>query len=150
MAKERLAWKYSNSWWAGEMSWNLVHHHRWAIIELILTGEQTQQDFVEAATARVKLGKETGVSRFIINPVDLVASRDQAFDVVSIPATVYAKNQADPSSAVALLQSPDKATRELVKFYETAALNRGWLVRIFEDRECAIQWLLGVKVQSAT
>ncbi|MDJ0656443.1 MAG: hypothetical protein QNJ40_19945 [Xanthomonadales bacterium] len=128
------------------MGWKLVHHRDLGIIELILRGELTQKDFIDAASARVRAGKETGVNRFIINPLELVATRTQALDVVDIPSQVYERNHANPTSFVALLQAEGEEMRLLTRFYETAALNRGWKIRVFEQREAALTWLNGVQL----
>jgi hypothetical protein len=42
----------------------------------------------------------------------------------------------------AIIQPQLTATQEEVRFYETACLNRGYNVRIFANREAALEWLI--------
>ena len=46
------------------------------------------------------------------------------------------------NTRLALILPPDPATSEGLKFFETAARNRGQRVRVFETREAAVEWLL--------
>jgi hypothetical protein len=43
---------------------------------------------------------------------------------------------------IAILSPMSKAGKELVRFYETVCLNRGWIVNVFKERQEALDWLL--------
>ncbi|MBE2217105.1 MAG: STAS/SEC14 domain-containing protein [Ignavibacteria bacterium] len=54
---------------------------------------------------------------------------------------MYEKLGIDTETKEAILIPSDQIVVENVKFYETACLNRGYNVRIFENRQEAIDWL---------
>lgn len=54
---------------------------------------------------------------------------------------MYEKLGIDTETKEAILIPADQIVVENVKFYETACLNRGYNVRIFENRKEAIEWL---------
>lgn len=54
---------------------------------------------------------------------------------------MYEKMGIDTETKEAILIPANQVVTQNVKFYETACMNRGYNVRIFENREAAIEWL---------
>jgi hypothetical protein len=46
------------------------------------------------------------------------------------------------TSSIAVVTPKSKEGIRFTKFYETVCVNRGWDVKIFDEREDAIEWLL--------
>ncbi|MDJ0654460.1 MAG: hypothetical protein QNJ40_09925 [Xanthomonadales bacterium] len=126
------------------MAWKLKYHPTLSIVELIFFGDSTGKDFVEGAAARIRMGHEKQVSRFVINARDVIAPRTQALDVHGVLSDTYPDNHANPDSSIAVVTARDPDAAKLVEFFESSALNRGWRVRVFDNRESAIEWLQGL------
>ena len=124
------------------LAWKLKYHESLSIIELIFFGESSGRDFVDGASARIAMGHEKSVSRFVINARDVVAPGSQAMDIHGILSETYPDNRADPNSIIAVVSARDPDAERLVSFFESSALSRGWRVRVFDDRQSAIDWLL--------
>jgi len=62
-------------------------------------------------------------------------------DVNDLPARLYDSAKADRATRLALLPPCPEEARETARHYETASVNRGWLVQTFGDRREAIEWL---------
>ena len=44
---------------------------------------------------------------------------------------------------MAVLLAADPEAQEAAQFYQLACTNRGWPVKLFTDRQNAVDWLLG-------
>jgi len=56
---------------------------------------------------------------------------------------MYEKLGMDKTTRIAVLVSNIETKAEELHFYENVCLNRGWHIRIFTDRDAAIEWLTG-------
>jgi len=56
---------------------------------------------------------------------------------------IYEKINVPKTVKLACLISEDAATAKEMVFYETICRNRGWQIRLFKDRNAAMQWLYG-------
>ena len=124
------------------LAWKVKYHEALSIVELVFFGESTGKDFVEGASARIQLGHEKQTARFIINARDVLAPGSQAIDVHEILSETYPENHADPDSCIAVISARDPGAARLVSFFESSALNRGWRVKVFDQRQAAVDWLL--------
>ena len=53
----------------------------------------------------------------------------------------YVADGLERLSRVALVYPRSPKAKEAARFYETACINRGWNVRLFPERDDAIEWL---------
>jgi hypothetical protein len=87
------------------------------------------------------LAKETNSNRFLSDATQatLKVSIRELYDLPEL----YKDQDLRPPVLIAVLPPTSEAGKGLVDFYETVCLNRGWTVRIFGERQEALDWLLG-------
>jgi hypothetical protein len=124
------------------MEWRVEYLEDYHVVELFMIGPLTGPDLMASVTDRMALGKEKGVTNFIINAQKLTAQRSAVTDVLKLPTVKYVDEKMDRVTKLALLAPTDPQYRWLGEFYETVCVNRGWQVHTCEDHETAIYWLL--------
>lgn len=123
------------------MTWTVTYIDELEIVELNISGEFTDEDVRAAAPARIAMGKERGVTKFIIDAIDMELT-GTTFSIYDVPARVYPENSMERTTRIAVLTTKaSSASREIVQFYENVSVNRGWNVKAFHDRDDAIKWL---------
>ena len=122
------------------MAYTLEYNHTLKIIELIYTGQYTSQESRESTSKTIALGKEHSYPNTLVDAkeMEFVASLS---DLLRLPDYQYPKEGASRKSRVAVLPPSNPKYDEAAHFYENACLNRGWQVRLFQNRDDAIQWL---------
>lgn len=125
------------------MEWYFVRYPEQGFVENVCKGEINARDLREDISEAIRIEKEEGLIRFLSNVTELIIPPEFSFfDILAMPADQWVKEEADRDARVAVLSSGHPSQREAVQFYETAAMNRGWNVKAFIDREEAIAWLL--------
>lgn len=123
------------------MAWTVEYSDKFGIVILTYTGRVTGRDIQEAAAARIDLGKQKGVTKFLIDTKCVEADESATFDIYDIPNKLYNEKAVLHESNLAIIKPDSEESMEMVRFFETTCLNRGWTARIFKDRESAISWL---------
>lgn len=123
------------------LTWQLEYFGDTQIVELKFSGRASGPDLLQAAAERIEFGRERGASKYLVNAQNMLAEKSLTLDVFEIPATVYADRQMARDSRIAVVAPSDPDSRWVTSFYEDASVNRGWLVRVFADRESAESWL---------
>lgn len=110
------------------------------IIESIFTGDIGFEELESEAYQTIELSKNHKVNKFLCDGRKAVVSQSivAALDLERISE----QEQVDRLSKIAIIAPESPETLHFAKFYETACLNRGWNVSVFEDRESAAAWLL--------
>ena len=124
------------------MPYTINHNTSLGVIELTYSGRITGADLKEATSKCISLGKQTGTTKFLVDEVgmDLAAS---TVDLYDLPNKQYADEEANRQAQVAIILPASKEARKAVQFYEIACQNCGWFVRVFSERQTAINWLTG-------
>lgn len=123
------------------MAWTVEYIDNLGIVELTLLGRLSGPDLQEAASARIALGKEIGVTNFLINARDLITSRSTTMSLYEIPAKIYVEKDAQRNTRIAAVKPRAPESEWIVQFYEDLCVNRGWRVHMADDREGALDWL---------
>lgn len=125
------------------MSWNVEHNPALEYIECIFRDSTTSRDLQESTSKCISLGKKTGMNRFLVDTTGMNFEASIA-DLFFLPEEQYLNEHADKSSRIAVIYALfcGTRTREAVLFYETVCKNRRWNVRVFSERQQAIDWLL--------
>lgn len=123
------------------MAWELEHDDELQLVQLTMSGKFTDAEIKECASARIAMGKEKGVTRFIIDANGLEPS-GLTFAIYDVPSNLYTEHGMERSVRIAVLATESSAAKEMAQFYENVSFNRGWNAKAFEDRESAIEWLL--------
>lgn len=122
------------------MAWNADYDTASGITTVTYRGMTPGDDLRAATSAAIGLGKTHGTWRFLID-VSEASLAVGAVEVFNLPATQFPAENADRGSLMAVLLGATAREREIAAFYETVCLNRGWRVKLFEDRDEASRWL---------
>jgi hypothetical protein len=123
------------------MPWSLEHIENLQIVELTISGRVSGDDLKEAAAARIALGQEKGIDKYIINARHIDAPESATPGVYDIPTKMYAEKNLSRASQIAVIAPLSSESMWVTGFYEDICINRGWRVRTFLDRDFAIDWL---------
>jgi len=124
------------------MAYTLEYNHTLRIVELVYTGRYTAQESQESTSKAIAIGKEHGDADALVDAaeVELAVS---LFDLLDLPDRQYVEEGMNRRIRVAVVPPRLLKDKKDAQFYETACLNRGWQVRLFPNRDDAIEWLTG-------
>lgn len=124
------------------MSWKVEHDAELNIVVLTYQGKCTGHDFKTASTARMALAAEKGTAITLIDASQLEVDSSATMDLYEIASAMYSAAEDSFDWRIAILDTEDPQAKEMVDFYETLCINRGWKVKKFATRKSAIAWLL--------
>jgi hypothetical protein len=124
-----------------EMSITVKYNPELSTIESVLADDVTTEDLRIHEVQCIALAKETNSNRFLSDAtqVTLKVSITALYDLPEL----YQDQGLRRPVFIAVLPPTSEAGKELVDFYKTVCHNRGWTVRIFGERQEALDWLLG-------
>ena len=125
------------------MSITVKYNPELSVIESVLADNVTAEDLRMSEAQSIALAKETNSTRFLTDAAEATLK-------VSIPAVYglpdfYEDQGLQRPVLIAVLAPTLQAGKGFVDFYETVCLNRGWTVKIFGERQEALNWLLCVR-----
>ncbi|MBK9964059.1 MAG: hypothetical protein IPP07_03805 [Holophagales bacterium] len=121
------------------MPWTLSYDEEYAVVETVYTDPLSPEDLRDVIRANLVLATEKGATRFLGDCTRL--SRESSAQSIYALGDFIATLEVPPGLKEAiLLPVAPEAERDL-RFYETVALNRGFQVRVFDDRAGALLWL---------
>lgn len=121
------------------MPWQIKLAENNSHMEIVYSGVITPQELEEALRAILKLGRENGTTRILADCTGMTGGHS-VFDLYYLIALYEKENVPHHMKEAILLPAlPEKL--EEVKFYETASLNKGYNVRLFENADDARSWL---------
>ena len=133
------------------MPWSYERNPELGIVEVVYKGEISARELQGSSSEFIGLEKREGLNRFLIDAVEMaLARRASLFDVLALPAKQYGEEEADRAGRVAVYASDSSKAQDVVQFYETACVNRGWMVKSFRGRQEAVKWLTQVVSENAT
>ena len=110
-------------------------------IETVNIGIATREYLVKEAVQAIALAKENDCGLFLCD----YSRSDVNFsvtDVYDLPE-LYAAEGLERSARIAVISPQSKAGARVAQFHETVSVNRGWNARLFDERQDALDWLLG-------
>lgn len=123
------------------MAWTVDFESNLQIVVLTYLGKVTGEEVQEAAAARIDMGREKGVTKFLIDAKKLDADRFVTSSVYDIPTRLYPEKDFQKTNYIAILSPELETSKEMVKFFENVCRNRGWQVKMFPHYEIAMEWL---------
>jgi hypothetical protein len=115
------------------------------VTEIVFSDDVSHKEIVESAKAGALKGSETGRHVYLLrfddvkrgpSPFELIDQVDR-FHLLGVSRGIK----------MALMLPKNKEIYNGLMFYETACLNRGYQVKVFEKHEDALHWL---KIQHPT
>lgn len=122
------------------MPWKVETLDNSSIVEISYLGWVTRQDLYDALAAAVRLAVENRARRFLANCSEMQGGHS-VFDLFELISSYDTLGFDTTGFKEAVLTAHSPAGAADVRFYETTAINRGYTVRVFSDRELALAWL---------
>ena len=122
------------------MPWQVKKNEGLGFIETVYTGVVTKKDSQDATAETLSLATGEGPHLFL-SDLSEAQSKLSVMDIYVIPDEWEAAG-ASRDNRLALVVSERSAEPADVEFYENVTNNRGWNVRVFGDRQAAIDWLV--------
>jgi hypothetical protein len=122
------------------MPFIVKYNNELSIIESVLVDQVTNKDLLEHEAQCIALAKENESTR-IITDAKQATLEMSVVDLYGLPE-FYGDQGLNRFVRIAVLPPTSGPGKDLVDFYETVSLNRGWTVGIFEERQEALDWLL--------
>lgn len=123
------------------MPFTINHNATLGIIEVTYRGRVSGNELKAATSLCIALGKKTGVIKFFVDEIGMELEASLV-DMLHLPTRQYVKEAADRKGRVAVMLPASEKARESVRFYEIACQNDGWDVRVFSERQSAMDWLM--------
>jgi hypothetical protein len=122
------------------MPFTVKYNTELSIIESVLVDQVSNKELLKHEAQCIALAKENESTR-IITDAKQATLEMSVIDLYSLPE-FYGDQDLQRSVRIAVLPPTSEAGKDLVDFYETVSLNRGWTVGVFEERQEALDWLL--------
>ena len=108
-------------------------------IEITYSGTITESDYKQAIIDFVKFNSEKKCLLVLTDLRDMVVTPSilNVYDSINL----FEKMGIDKKTCEALIMPENKFAADNIKFYEIACQNRGYNVKIFYNKEDAINWL---------
>ncbi len=122
------------------MPWDVFVQSDCPVVETRYAGDLSMTDLVQAVDATIKTALEHGISRFFSDCLALQGGHSLT-DLYFLAQRV-AESGIGGNVREAVLPPVQPAAKDDALFWENAARNRGFVVRVFADRDIAQKWLL--------
>lgn len=122
------------------MAWSSAFNSQSKHIELTISGEVSHGDLIAACDSAFKLALEHG-TQHVLADCRLMKGGHSVPDLYFLAKKLAGNAELMPEFREAVVLAVDPGARAMVHFWETTCLNRGLNVRVFEDRQYALQWL---------
>lgn len=120
------------------MPWKVLAHPDLPIVETTYAGIMTGADVAAAAAETLRVANGLGRNRLFAD----CSSLEGGHTILDLYDLTNLEQVSGLRLREAILQPELASAMEMVRFWETACLNRGFTVRIFADRDEATRWLL--------
>lgn len=122
------------------MPWKVEFHGDSRILETVYRGVVDPNELKQAIETAIVEGRRERAIRFLSDCSELVGGHS----LHDLYAMLDMMDRMEPSREYreAVIYKKGAWSDQQVAFWETACLNRGRIVRMFESRDRAIEWLL--------
>ena len=110
------------------------------IVETCYIGALAAPELADAIAETTELAKQSGTLLLLGDCTELAGGHSLADLFFFVESVTADGGLAGVREAILLPELPEST--EMVRFWETACLNRGFSVRVFDDRQAALEWLL--------
>lgn len=121
------------------MAWKVTLVEDQKFIEIKYSGVVTADELNDTFNATLAVVRKTGILRFYADCSEMTKGHS-ILDLYYL-IDLYGKEEVSISFKEAILLPLPHPNKDEVRFYETACLNRGYLVKIFSTRDEALSWL---------
>lgn len=120
------------------MPWDVRHDAERHIVETRYLGRVDPNELRTAAEATLACGAERGTNHYLADCTHLEGGHSvlDLYGLLEILVEIR-----PPAFREALVMPSLDAPRQDVEFWETSCANRGFVVKLFAEREAALAWL---------
>lgn len=122
------------------MTWRIEFDAEHGIVETLYSGWMSPSELKDAVEATLSVAREHAAMRYLSDCAGLQGGHS-VFDLYGIVDFLESCGFSRLSKEAVIFPQLEHAARE-VEFWETSSKNRGFNVRLFNDRDSAIAWLL--------
>ncbi|MFH1118781.1 MAG: hypothetical protein V1775_03090 [Bacteroidota bacterium] len=126
------------------MSWQVVHNKNLGILEVTFAGSPKLEELKEAVLFSMKLCIDKQVTRILADCKKLVSSKQDSIVKSYELGSFYQSLKTELFMKEAIILPESEREANMMYFFETTVRNRGLNVRVFPEREEALEWLLKV------
>ena len=109
--------------------------------EVTYFGQVSGADLRAATSEAIQLQRQLSVTRFLIEIGEDAEVAVLPSEIMDLPNKQYREVQMRRFTRVALIKPAKRATLDAAMLYEEVCRKAGWSVRMFSDRQAAIDWL---------
>jgi len=121
------------------MPWDVEYLADEKIISIVNEGSVTYKDYEEQTIKALELEKKHNMHLFLSDN-SKATNTATVFEIFHLPS-LYDRLGAQRINKLAIILPKPPYNNEEYEFYETICINRGWNVKLFQDRQSAIEWL---------
>ena len=122
------------------MPWQVEFDEQRRVILLAYRANVSYEDVHESSIAVIAMTHDKDTHKILTDFTDAVSLAHSSIDIFHLPTTYKTLGQ-DLPLVEAIVDPKDPKIRKDAEFYETVCINRGFTVRVFEDRDQALEWL---------
>ncbi len=111
------------------------------IVEIRYTGRVTAEEFKKTTILGFELAKTNDTNLFLIDDSEL-ESAGALVGLYDLPKLYEELGLERLSKGAVVMPAASSRVAEAAQFHETVCRNRGWQVKVFTDRQEAIDWLM--------
>lgn len=124
------------------MGWKAGHNKNLGILEVSFSGSPVIEELKEAVLASLKLCYEKQVTRVLADCSKLTSSTHDSIMSTYELGSFYESLGIDILMKEAIILPENEKAAAMMYFFETTARNRGFNIRVFPERDDALDWLL--------
>ena len=121
------------------MPWSARYNTELSIVETVYAGTLTPGELAEAVHSTLELARKHG-ARLMLGDCTALSGGHSVVDLYFLIDLVVASGLAHELRE-ALILPVLPASADNVRFWESTAFNRGLMVKLFDNREHAVDWL---------
>jgi len=122
------------------MPWSVEYDSELGTVSCRYVGRVTDDDFRQATLKAFELAKANSTNRFLIDDSKWEGGAS-IVGLYDLPKLFTELGFERESRGALILPSSGTLQAEDARFFETVCINRGWQVKLFTDRQEALDWL---------
>lgn len=123
------------------MPWTVDYNADRGLITVTNVGVMSREAYHEEITRCKQLSDQHDVKRFLVDDLQLEPSL-KLMELYDFP-DLYERMGVDHKSRIAVVAQPSPAKKHKFDFFETICQNRGFSVKVFNDKDNALAWVMG-------
>jgi hypothetical protein len=121
------------------MSYEITFIEKNGVVAIYNKGEIDYDELAKQSQEAIKLGREKN-SRLFLTDFSNVEVNANMLEIFKFPG-MYEQSGMSKLSKIAVVVSKKELKTEKMSFYDDICVNRGWQIKIFLQKDLALEWL---------